>query len=54
MEETSVWSLGLEDSLEKEVATQSSILAWEVPWSEEPGAVHGVHGVYGSQGQDTT
>ena len=47
MQETRVWSLGREDSLEKEVATQSSILAWEVPWTEEPGEVHGVHGVYG-------
>ena len=36
MQETRVWSLGREDPLEKEVATHSSILAWEVPWSEEP------------------
>ena len=32
-----VWFPGQEDSLEKEVATHSSILAWEIPWTEEPG-----------------
>ena len=32
-----VLSLGGEDSLEKEMATHSSILAWEIPWTEEPG-----------------
>jgi hypothetical protein len=32
-----VWSLGQEDCLEKEMATHSSILAWEIPWTEEPG-----------------
>ena len=32
-----IWSLGWEDPLEKEVATHSSILAWEIPWIEEPG-----------------
>ena len=37
MRETLVWSLGLEDPLEKEVATHSSILAWRIPWREEPG-----------------
>ena len=37
MEEIQVWSLGREDSLEKEMATHSSILAWEIPWTEEPG-----------------
>ena len=36
MEETQVWSLGQEDPLEKEMATQSSILAWKIPWIEEP------------------
>ena len=35
MQETWVRSLGQEDSLEKEMATPSSILAWEVPWTEE-------------------
>ena len=37
MQETQVWSLGREDPLEKETATHSSILAWEIPWSEETG-----------------
>ena len=32
-----VRSLGQEESLEKEMATHSSILAWEIPWTEEPG-----------------
>ena len=32
-----VQSLGQEDPLEKEMATQSSILAWKIPWTEEPG-----------------
>ena len=35
--ETWVQSLGWEDPLEKEMATQSSILAWKIPWTEEPG-----------------
>ena len=37
MQETRVRSLGSEDPLEKEMATHSSIFAWEVPWTEEPG-----------------
>ena len=37
MQETRVQSLGLEDSLKQEVATHSSILAWRIPWTEEPG-----------------
>ena len=37
MQETQVQSLGQEDPLEKEMATQSSILAWVTPWTEEPG-----------------
>ena len=37
MPETWVWSLGQEDPLEKEMATHSSILAWRIPWTEEPG-----------------
>ena len=32
-----VWSLGQEDSLENEMVTHSSILAWKLPWTEEPG-----------------
>ena len=34
-----VQSLGLEDPLEKEMATHSGILAWEIPWTEEPGGL---------------
>ena len=37
MQETRVRSLGQEDTLEKKMATRSSILAWEIPWTEEPG-----------------
>ena len=37
MQETKVQSLGQEDLLEKEMATHSSILAWKMPWTEEPG-----------------
>ena len=37
MQETQVQSLGGEDPLEKEMATHSRILAWEIPWTEEPG-----------------
>ena len=36
MQETQVLSLGQEDPLEKEMATHSSILAWRIPWPEEP------------------
>ena len=36
-QETRVQSLGQEDPLEKEMATHSSILAWKIPWTEEPG-----------------
>ena len=35
-QETQVQSLGLEDPLEKEMANYSSILAWKIPWTEEP------------------
>ena len=37
MQVTQVQSLGWEDLLEEEMATHSSILAWEIPWSEDPG-----------------
>ena len=37
MQETQVQSLGREDLLEKEIAPHSSILAWKIPWMEEPG-----------------
>ena len=39
MQEMWVWSLGGEDPLEREIATHSSILAWEIPWTEEPGGL---------------
>ena len=39
MQETRLRSLGLEDTLEKEMATHSSILAWRIPWTEEPGCM---------------
>ena len=44
IQETWVQSLGGEGPLEKEMATHSSILAWKIPWTEEPGraTVHGV------------
>ena len=38
-QETRVQSLGQEDPLEKEMATHSSVLAWETPWTEEPGGL---------------
>ena len=37
-----VRSLGPEDPLMEEMATHSSILAWKIPWTEEPGGLHGV------------
>ena len=39
MQETWIRSLGQEDSLEKSLANHSSILAWEIPWTEEPGGL---------------
>ena len=39
VQETQVLSLGQEDSLEKEMVTHSSILAWEIPWTDEPGGL---------------
>ena len=49
-QETQVQSLGQEDPLEKEMSTHSSILAWEIPWIEEPGRLLSM----GSQELDTT
>ena len=40
MQETPVWSLGWENPLEKGMATYFSILAWRIPWTEEPGGLH--------------
>ena len=42
MQETRLRSLGLEDTLEKEMATHSNILAWRIPWTEEPGRLQSV------------
>ena len=39
MQETKVWSLSWEDPLEKVIAIHSSILAWGIPWTEEPGGL---------------
>ena len=39
MQEIRVQSLGLEDPLEEEMATHSNTLAWEIPWTEEPGGL---------------
>ena len=39
MQKVGVQSLGHEDPLEEEMATDSSILAWEIPWTEEPGGL---------------
>ena len=47
MRETRVRSLGREDPLEKEMATHSGILAWEIAWTEEPGRLQSM----GSQSQ---
>ena len=47
MRETQVQSLGWEDLLEKEIATQSSILVWKIPWTEKPGRLQSM----GSQSQ---
>ena len=42
LEEMRIQSLGLEDPLEKEMATYSIILAWKIPWAEEPGRLQSV------------
>ena len=42
MQETWVQSLGQEDLLEKEMATYSGILAWNIPWTKEPGGLQSV------------
>ena len=39
MQEMQIWSLGWEDPLKKEMATHSSILTWEISWTEEPGGL---------------
>ena len=44
MQETWVESLGWEDPLEDEMETHSSILAWKIPWTEEPGRLYSLWG----------
>ena len=50
MQDTCLQSLGQEDPLEKEMVTHSSILAWEIPWTEDVGGLQSM----GSQELDTT
>ena len=50
MQETRIRSLGWEDLLEEEIATRSSLLVWEIPWTEEPGRLQSM----GSQESDMT
>ena len=50
VQEPRVQSLGGEDPLEKEVATHCSVLAWRIPWTEEPGGLQSM----GSRESDTT
>ena len=54
MLETGVQSLGQEDPLEKEMATHSSILAWEIPWTEEPGRLQSMGRKSWTQLSDST
>ena len=49
-QDTQIQFLGWEDPLQKEMATHSSILVWEIPWTEEPGGLQ----FMGSQESDTT
>ena len=49
-QETRVQSLGQEDPLEEGMATHSSVLAWKIPWTEEPGGLQSM----GSQESDVT
>ena len=50
MQETQVWFLGWKDPLKEEMATHSSILAWKIPWTEEPGGLQSM----GHQESDMT
>ena len=45
VQEPWVWSLGWEDPLERGMATHSSILAWRIPWTEEPGGLYSPWGL---------
>ena len=51
MQETQIQSLGWEDPLEKSMATHSGILAWRIPWAEEPG---GLYSPWGHKESDLT
>ena len=42
VQEAQIWFLDQEDPLEKEMATHSSILTWEIPWMEEPGKLQSI------------
>ena len=52
MEETWVQSLGQEDTLEEDMATHSSILAWRIPWTEESSRLQSLHSQSGTQLND--
>ena len=56
MQETWVRSLGQEDPLEEDMATHSRVLAWEIPWKEEPGrfTVHGIEKIQTRLSDSTT
>ena len=56
IQETQVWSLGGEDPLEKGMTTHSSILAWKIPWTKEPGRVQfmGLQRVWHNWATNTT
>ena len=54
MQEMWIWYLGQEVPLEKDIATHSSILAWEVPWTEEPGGWVAGYSLCGRKELDTT
>ena len=42
MQEMQIWSLGQEDPLKKEMVAHSSIPAWQIPWTEEPGGLQSI------------
>ena len=52
LQETQVHSQGREDPMEEEMATHSSILAWRIPWTEEPGGLQSVGSKMSSSSRD--
>ena len=54
MQEMQVQSLGWEDPLEKEMATHSTIPAWKIPWTEEPGRLYSPWGCKDSEAKTVT